>query len=56
MDLQGGRADTQISYINIYKKVSVPIDIGQTTGEGYDAATADAATADAEMKPAEGSS
>jgi len=33
IDLQGGRADTQISYINIYRKASVAIDAGQTLGD-----------------------
>jgi ubiquitin carboxyl-terminal hydrolase 14 len=41
MDLMGGKADTQISYINIYKKVTVSIDPGQTLGDGK----ADAAAA-----------
>jgi len=31
-DLQGGKADTQIAYINIYKKVSVVFDQGKTLG------------------------
>jgi len=49
MDLQGGRADTQIAYINIYKKVTVAVDAGEKLGdgkEGYDASK------DVEMKPA----
>eukprot|EP00933_Yihiella_yeosuensis_P036697 TRINITY_DN3046_c0_g1_i1.p1 TRINITY_DN3046_c0_g1~~TRINITY_DN3046_c0_g1_i1.p1 ORF type:complete len:525 (-),score=163.93 TRINITY_DN3046_c0_g1_i1:239-1813(-) len=33
-DLQGGKADTQIAYINIYKKVTVWADPGQTLGSG----------------------
>jgi len=36
IDLMGGRADTQIAYINIYKKVQVPIDIGEKLGDGKD--------------------
>lgn len=31
-DLQGGKVDTQIAYINIYHKVSVPADAGKTLG------------------------
>jgi len=31
-DLQGGKADTQIAYINIYKKVSVTVDQGKVLG------------------------
>jgi len=38
-DLMGGRADTQIAYINIYKKVTVSVDAGKALGakEGEDA-------------------
>jgi len=36
MDLMGGRVDTQISYINIYKKVSVALDAGQAAGYAAD--------------------
>lgn len=55
MDLMGGRADTQIAYINIYKRVTVPIDIGETLGDGKDAAKADSAgSGDQEMPPAGG--
>jgi len=32
VDLQGGKADTQIAYINIYKKVTVTVDEGQVLG------------------------
>merc|ERR1711998_149786 len=50
MDLMGGRADTQIAYINIYKKVTVAIDAGVTLGEGkaegYDSASAAAPAPD----------
>lgn len=46
IDLQGGRADTQISYINIYKKVTVAVDPGQTLGDGKaEAAPAEPAAA-----------
>jgi len=31
-DLQGGKADTQIAYINIYKKVTVTVEAGQKLG------------------------
>jgi len=62
MDLMGGRADTQIAYINIYKKVTVAVDAGQKLGEdGYKEAAAEAAPApgassgDAPMPPASGS-
>jgi len=45
MDLMGGKPDTQIAYINIYKKVTVTIDLpGVALGEG-----------DKEMTPAEAS-
>merc|ERR1712216_757157 len=60
MDLMGGRADTQIAYINIYKKVTVAVDAGEKLGEkedGYDATAAAAPAAgssgDAEMTPAD---
>jgi len=46
MDLMGGRADTHIAYINIYKKVTVTIDAGQTLGDSKDAGYA------ADSKPA----
>merc|ERR1711879_96169 len=36
-DLCGGKADTQIAYINIYKKVTVLADPGQTLGSADDA-------------------
>jgi len=50
MQLQGGVADSQIAYINIYKKVRVAVDIGQKLGDGKDAGAAgsgDAAMPDA---------
>lgn len=56
MDLQGGRADTQISYINIYKKVTASIDIGVTLGDGEAAASSSAPyDGDKEMPAASGS-
>lgn len=45
-DLMGGRADTQIAYINIYRKITVTVDAGKTVG------TKDGEAAPAE-KPAE---
>ncbi|CAE8589048.1 unnamed protein product [Polarella glacialis] len=35
-DLCGGKADTQIAYINIYKKITVPADLGHTLGSKDD--------------------
>jgi ubiquitin carboxyl-terminal hydrolase 14 len=47
-DLMGGRADTQIAYINIYKKVTVSVDPGQKLGES---AKEGEGGADADMAP-----
>jgi len=52
MDLMGGRADTQMAYINIYKKCSVPVDAGQKLGEGEGYAAA-SGSGDVDMKPAQ---
>eukprot|EP00930_Biecheleria_cincta_P000840 TRINITY_DN102035_c0_g1_i1.p1 TRINITY_DN102035_c0_g1~~TRINITY_DN102035_c0_g1_i1.p1 ORF type:complete len:556 (+),score=145.52 TRINITY_DN102035_c0_g1_i1:211-1668(+) len=41
-DLCGGKADTQIAYINIYKKVTVLADPGQKLGRADEAKAADA--------------
>jgi len=49
MDLMGGRADTQMAYINIYKRVDVTVDPGQALGE------AAAADGDKEMPAASSS-
>merc|ERR1719221_901972 len=53
IDLQGGRADTQIAYINIYKKVSVTRRPGQALGtkEQSEGAAAPAASSGGEGKP-----
>merc|ERR1719436_1134928 len=39
-DLQGGKADTQMAYINIYRKVTVPVDAGTSLGSAEEAAPA----------------
>mmetsp|Transcript_62192 Transcript_62192/g.148373 ORF Transcript_62192/g.148373 Transcript_62192/m.148373 type:complete len:523 (+) Transcript_62192:84-1652(+) len=44
IDLQGGKADTQMAYINIYKKVTVTVDSGKMLGSG-EAAPAETAAA-----------
>lgn len=44
MDLMGGRADTQIAYINIYKKVTVTLELdGEKLGDGKETAAGYAA-------------
>mmetsp|Transcript_60234 Transcript_60234/g.179390 ORF Transcript_60234/g.179390 Transcript_60234/m.179390 type:complete len:373 (+) Transcript_60234:3-1121(+) len=44
-DLQGGKADTQIAYINIYKKVTVTVDQGKPLGGKEEPPAGDAAPA-----------
>jgi len=56
MDLMGGRADTQIAYINIYKKVTVSVDAGQSLGDEPMAGRyEEAAAAGSAAAPASGS-
>lgn len=42
-DLTGGKADTQIAYINIYKKVTVTVDQGKALGSKEESAAPEAA-------------
>lgn len=67
IDLQGGKADTQIAYINVYRKITVLADPGQALGSKDEemgdaekaapaADAAPAAAADAAPAAAEGSS
>eukprot|EP00931_Biecheleriopsis_adriatica_P065913 TRINITY_DN40363_c0_g1_i1.p1 TRINITY_DN40363_c0_g1~~TRINITY_DN40363_c0_g1_i1.p1 ORF type:complete len:532 (-),score=178.02 TRINITY_DN40363_c0_g1_i1:87-1682(-) len=56
-DLCGGKADTQIAYINIYKKVTVLADPGKTLGTAEEAKEeAKAEDGDVKMEPASSSS
>mmetsp|Transcript_52726 Transcript_52726/g.123308 ORF Transcript_52726/g.123308 Transcript_52726/m.123308 type:complete len:520 (+) Transcript_52726:80-1639(+) len=44
IDLQGGKADTQLAYINIYRKVTVTVDSGRVLGSA-EAAPAESSAA-----------
>lgn len=52
-DLQGGKADSQIAYINIYKKITVPVKIeGQALGGASSSEPKAEAAAEGEKKDA----